>query len=141
MAERFRGYLPVVVDVETGGFDDEHDALLEIAAIPLAMDEGGRLRPHRPCPRMWSRFPVRTWIRVAGNHRHRPVQPAARRHRRTPGAGDIFHGVREAMREAGCQRAILVGHNAAFDLGFLNQAVCVAATSATPSTRSAASTR
>jgi len=35
----------------------------------------------------------------------------------------IFHGVRLAMRKAGCQRAILVGHNAHFDLGFLNAAV------------------
>src|SRR5574337_133398 len=43
MAERFRGFLPVVVDVETGGFDAEHDALLEIAAVPLVMDEAGFL--------------------------------------------------------------------------------------------------
>ncbi|CAM5331139.1 Ribonuclease T [Rhodanobacter lindaniclasticus] len=43
MAERFRRYLPVVVDVETGGFDAEHDALLEIAAIPLRIDEAGFL--------------------------------------------------------------------------------------------------
>jgi ribonuclease T len=35
----------------------------------------------------------------------------------------VFRPVRAAMRESGCQRAILVGHNAAFDLGFLNAAV------------------
>ncbi len=42
MAERFRGYLPVVVDVETGGFDWNNHALLEIAAVPIELDEAGR---------------------------------------------------------------------------------------------------
>ncbi len=31
--------------------------------------------------------------------------------------------VRRAIRENGCSRAILVGHNAHFDLGFMNEAV------------------
>ncbi|MEG2981896.1 MAG: ribonuclease T, partial [Stenotrophomonas sp.] len=35
MAQRFRGFLPVVVDVETGGFDCNRHALLEIAAVPV----------------------------------------------------------------------------------------------------------
>src|SRR3546814_21050130 len=43
MSERFRGYLPVVVDVETGGFDWHRHALLQIAAIPIAIDEAGEL--------------------------------------------------------------------------------------------------
>ena len=34
----------------------------------------------------------------------------------------IFNGVRQAVREASCTRAILVGHNSGFDLGFLNAA-------------------
>ncbi|HAV68246.1 MAG TPA: ribonuclease T, partial [Alcanivorax sp.] len=38
LALRFRGFLPVVVDVETGGFDARNDALLEIAAVLLDMD-------------------------------------------------------------------------------------------------------
>jgi ribonuclease T len=45
MAERFRGYLPVVVDVETGGFDWNRHALLELAAIPIELDADGRLVP------------------------------------------------------------------------------------------------
>ena len=43
MARRFRGYLPVVVDVETGGFNCQTDALLEIAATIIGMDEQGLL--------------------------------------------------------------------------------------------------
>src|SRR3546814_15283297 len=45
MAERFRGYLPVVVDVETGGFDWNRHALLEIAAVPIELDDAGRFVP------------------------------------------------------------------------------------------------
>ena len=43
IADRFRGFLPVVVDVETGGFNPKTDALLEIAACILRMDDFGRL--------------------------------------------------------------------------------------------------
>jgi ribonuclease T len=43
MATRFRGYLPVIVDVETGGLNCATDALLEIAAVTVRMDEQGRL--------------------------------------------------------------------------------------------------
>lgn len=45
MAARFRGFLPVIVDVETGGFDSERDALLEIAVVPVRMDPSGLLVP------------------------------------------------------------------------------------------------
>ena len=45
MARRFRGFLPVVVDVETGGFNAATDALLEIAAVPLVLDADDLLQP------------------------------------------------------------------------------------------------
>ena len=45
MASRFRGFLPVVVDVETGGFESARHALLEIAAVPIEMDDEGFLFP------------------------------------------------------------------------------------------------
>ena len=35
----------------------------------------------------------------------------------------IFQPIRQAVRDMGCTRAILVGHNPAFDIGFLNAAV------------------
>lgn len=43
MGQRFRGFLPVVVDVETAGFNSQTDALLEIAAIPIVYNEQGNL--------------------------------------------------------------------------------------------------
>ena len=45
MAQRFRSYLPVVVDLETGGFNAQGDAVLEIAAVTLTMDPEGNLLP------------------------------------------------------------------------------------------------
>lgn len=45
LALRFRGFLPVVIDVETGGFNAQTDALLEIAAVLIDMDAQGYLRP------------------------------------------------------------------------------------------------
>ena len=43
--QRFRGFLPVVIDVETGGFNANTDALLEIAAVTIEMDTQGFLHP------------------------------------------------------------------------------------------------
>lgn len=45
LCDRFRGFYPVVIDVETAGFNAKTDALLEIAAITLKMDEQGWLMP------------------------------------------------------------------------------------------------
>jgi len=124
MAERFRGFLPVVVDVETGGFDAEHDALLEIAAIPLSMDESGFMAPQPVVSTHVEPFPGANLdprsLEITGIDPDNPLRGAVPERQ---ALDHIFHVVREAVREAGCQRAILVGHNAAFDLGFLNQAV------------------
>lgn len=124
MAERFRCFLPVVVDVETGGFDCNRHALLEIAAAPIEMDEAGWLSPGEIItthvePFAGSEIDPKS-LEVTGidiGHPFRDAKPerAALDH--------IFQGVRQAMRKAGCQRAILVGHNAHFDLGFINAAV------------------
>ncbi|KZC41741.1 MULTISPECIES: ribonuclease T [Rhodanobacter] len=124
MAERFRGFLPVVIDVETGGFDAEHDALLEIAAVPLTMDEGGYLRSQPTVsthvePFSGANLDPRS-LEITGIDPTNPLRGALAERQ---ALDHIFHVVREAVRAAGCQRAILVGHNAAFDLGFLNQAV------------------
>ena len=43
MSNRFRGYLPVVLDVETGGFNADTDALLESAIAIIEMNDRGFL--------------------------------------------------------------------------------------------------
>ena len=124
MAERFRGFLPVIVDIETGGFDPERHALLEIAAIVVHMDAEGLLHPAPVVsthvePFEGSLLDPRS-LEITGidpGHPFRAALPerAALDH--------IFKPVRQAVREAGCQRAILVGHNAAFDISVLNAAI------------------
>ena len=124
MAERFRGFLPVVVDVETGGFNSKTDALLEIAAVLVDFGDGGILTRGETI-----RFHVKPFeganlepasLAVNGIDPHHPLRPAIDER---DALQRLFRGVRTAVKDAGCSRAILVGHNAAFDLSFLNEAI------------------
>jgi ribonuclease T len=124
MRDRFRGFLPVVVDVETGGFIAATDALLEIAAVMIEIDAGGRLvrgATHRQHVRPFEggRLDPAS-LAVNGIAPWHPLRIAATE---SDALGAIFGEVRRAVREQECTRAILVGHNASFDLGFLNAAV------------------
>lgn len=124
MADRFRGFLPVVVDVETGGFSAEHDALLEIAAVTILMDEDGVVRTDQTISTHVEPFPGANLdprsLEITGIDPYNPLRGALCERL---ALDHIFQAVRQAVKDAGCQRAILVGHNAAFDLGFLNMAV------------------
>lgn len=124
MANRFRGFLPVVVDVETGGFNSKTDALLEIAAVLLEMDDEGLLRRGETI-----RYHVKPFeganlepasLAVNGIDPHHPLRPAIDE---KDALQRVFREVRLAVREHRCSRAVLVGHNAHFDLGFMNEAV------------------
>ena len=124
MADRFRGFLPVVVDVETGGFNASTDALLEIAAVLLRFDEQGLL-----CREETFRYHIKPFeganldpasLAVNGIDPDHPLRPAIDER---DALQRVFRDVRRAIREANCTRAILVGHNSAFDLGFLNAAI------------------
>ena len=124
MADRFRGFLPVVVDVETGGFNARTDALLEIAAVLLEFDEQGMLGRSQTI-----RYHVKPFeganmdpasLAVNGIDPDHPLRPAIDER---DALQRVFREVRRAIREANCTRAILVGHNSAFDLGFINAAI------------------
>ena len=124
MARRFRGYLPVVIDVETGGFHSATDALLEIAAVLIDLDPDGTLRrgathTYHVQPFEGARLDPAA-LAVTGIDPHHPLRPALPEREALQ---RIFREVRHAVRAYGCRRAILVGHNAAFDLAFLNAAV------------------
>ncbi|WP_459475830.1 ribonuclease T [Pseudomonas sp. No.117] len=124
MARRFRGYLPVVVDVETGGFNAATDALLEIAATTVAMDDEGVLYPDhtyffRVEPFAGANIEPAA-LEFTGIKLDHPLRMAVGEEH---ALSEIFKGVRKSLKSSGCKRAILVGHNSSFDLGFLNAAV------------------
>jgi ribonuclease T len=124
MADRFRGFLPVVVDVETGGFDPERDALLEIAAMTVRMDDDGWMSPGEVYSTHVAPFPgANIEPRALEINGIDPTHPFRDAKTEREALDLIFAPVRKAVREAGCQRAILVGHNAAFDISFLNAAI------------------
>ena len=124
MATRFRGFLPVVVDVETGGFNAKTDALLEIAAVTLSMDAEGRLHPHETHACHVEPFAGANIERAALEfNRIDPEHPLRFALPEAEALKKIFTPVRKAVRESGCTRAVLVGHNPSFDLGFINAAV------------------
>ncbi|MDR5898419.1 ribonuclease T [Halomonas vilamensis] len=125
MAQRFRSYLPVVVDLETGGFNAKQDALLEIAVVTLTMDPEGNLLPDATYAYHLKPFEGAnieqsaldfTGIRLDDPLRQQVAVTEAE------ALGELFRPVRKAIKAHGCTRAILVGHNAAFDHGFLNAA-------------------
>ena len=122
--ERFRGYLPVVVDVETGGFNEQTDALLEIAAVILDYDEAGDLHPVASYSTHVTAFEGSNIdpksLEINGIDPDHPLR-AARAEREA--LSHILTPIRKAVSDANCTRAILVGHNAFFDLKFLNAAV------------------
>jgi ribonuclease T len=124
MSRRFRGFLPVVIDVETGGFRSETDALLEIAAVMIDMDIEGRLtrgatHSFHVKPFEGSRIEPAS-LSITGIDPHHPLRPAIPE---KDALQRVFREIRHAVRAYNCRRAILVGHNAAFDLTFLNAAV------------------
>ena len=124
ISDRFRGYLPVVVDVETAGFNPKTDALLEVAAVLVTMDKDGKLSRGRTIhanvePFLGANLEPEA-LKFNGIDPSHPFRDAKTEQEALQ---IIFKPIRQALKEAGCKRAILVGHNAHFDLSFINAAV------------------
>jgi ribonuclease T len=124
VAQRFRGFLPVVVDVETGGFNSATDALLEVAAVLVTWSEGrgwhrAQTIAHHVKPFEGGRLEESAlrFNKIDPYHPFRLAVPER------DALADVFAKVRDAVQAQGCTRAILVGHNPAFDLSFVKAAV------------------
>ncbi|MGM0564408.1 MAG: ribonuclease T [Pseudomonadota bacterium] len=124
ISRRFRGFLPVVVDLETGGFNARTDAVLEIAAVMIEMDHHGRLRLGETItthvePFAGANIEPKS-LEITGIDIHNPLRGAVSER---AALDKVIKPVRNAVKHNGCSRAVLVGHNSFFDLNFLNAAV------------------
>ncbi len=124
--ERFRKFLPVVVDVETAGFNADTDALLEIACIPILLDEQGVFYPGEALnahiqPFEGANLEPRS-LAFTGIDPNNPMRKAIAEDEKTA-LRRIFKGLKEVRRAEECRQCVLIGHNAHFDLAFLNAAI------------------
>ena len=123
IAKRFRGFLPVVVDVECGGFNAATDALLEIAVVLIDLDERGQLVRGKTYATHVEPFPgariEQASLDVTGIIVDHPLRMALPERE---ALDKVLKPVRQAVSDRNCTRALLVGHNAHFDLGFVNAA-------------------
>jgi ribonuclease T len=124
IARRFRGFLPVVVDIETAGFNARRDALLEIAAVTLTMDTRGYISRQETFACHIEPFPGANLdeesLAFTGIDPYNPFRMAKPEREALE---SVFKPIRRSIKDSGCNRAVLVGHNASFDLSFLNAAV------------------
>lgn len=122
MARRFRGYYPVVVDVETGGFDHNKDALLEIGAITLKIDSEGKMITNNTYHCHINPFEGANMepasLEINGIDPHHPFRVAAALHEED-GVRGLFRFIQKEMKQHKCKRAIMIGHNTTLDHNFI----------------------
>ena len=124
MQRRFRGFLPVVIDVETGGFDAKKDALLEAAAVFVDFDDDGQLICTETVHEHIEPFPGAHLDPKALEFTGiKPFNPFRFAKNEKDALTAIFKPIKAAVKRHQCQRAVLVGHNPAFDLSFLQAAL------------------
>ncbi|ABC31682.1 MULTISPECIES: ribonuclease T [Hahella] len=120
LARRFRGFLPVVVDVETAGFNSKTDALLEVSAVIISMEDDGMLYPEPPVSFNVEPFAganiEQAALEFTGIDPFNPLRDAKPE---ADALNELFRPIRKSVKSNGCNRAILVGHNATFDHSFL----------------------
>jgi len=124
LEKRFRGYLPVIIDIETSGFNPKKNALLEIAAVIVELNNDHELE----ITERYSTHVVpfknseldESALRFNGIDPHHPFRMAIDE---KEALELIFKPIKQAVKRNNCTRAILVGHNPAFDIAFLNAAI------------------
>jgi len=126
LKDRFRKFLPVVVDVETAGFNAQTDALLEIACIPVLLNEQGVFYPGEAFNAHIEPFEGANLepsaLAFTGIDPKNPMRKAIAEDEKTA-LRRIFKGLKDVRRDEECRQCVLIGHNAHFDLAFLNAAV------------------
>lgn len=123
IASRFRGFLPVVIDLETGGFDAQKHALLELAAVILDIDEYGKLYKKHTIHQHIKPFEGAKIdpeaLKVNGIQPNHPLRIAKDENQ---ALNELFIALKKHLKDSQCTRAIMVAHNAMFDMAFLQAA-------------------
>ncbi|MDH5809718.1 ribonuclease T [Legionella pneumophila] len=121
---RFRGFLPVVVDVETAGIDPQKNALLEMCIVLLDMDEQGLLKKESSYFEHILPFPgAELDQKSLAFNQIDPYQPLRFAVDEQTALERLFKPIHDLLKKTRCQRAVLVGHNAWFDLLFIKAAI------------------
>lgn len=122
--KRFRGFLPVIIDLETAGFNPKKNALLEIAAVIVEFDGNRDLEITERYTTHVIPFKNSELDEAALKFNkidpHHPFRMAIEE---KDALNMLFKPIKEAVKRNNCTRAILVGHNPAFDISFLNAAI------------------
>jgi ribonuclease T len=124
LAHRFRGYLPIIVDIETAGFNSKKNALLEIAAVIVELNSDNELAiteryTTHVIPFKNSELDPAA-LKFNGIDPYHPFRMAIDE---KDALDMLFKPIKQAVKRNVCTRAILVGHNPAFDIAFLNAAI------------------
>lgn len=123
LKNRFRGYMPVVVDIETTGLEPQKNALLEVAAVTTKIDENGKLVPNTSLSFHLNPFEGAVIDKKALEFNGiDPEHPFRFPIDEDKAIKDLFKQINIELKEHRCSRAILVAHNAWFDLHFLQAA-------------------
>ncbi len=124
LSKRFRGFLPVVIDIETAGFNPYGDAILEIAASVITMKPDGILTPRIPVFFEVEPFEGANLEQAALDFTG--IDPFSRERdavSELKAFNEIFSMIRQEIKNHACSRAVLVAHNAAFDYSFITAAL------------------
>ncbi|MDC9729178.1 MAG: ribonuclease T [Methyloprofundus sp.] len=122
--DRFRGYLPVIVDIETAGFDAKKNPMLEIAAVIVEYDEQENLVLTEEYSANVIPFENSildpSALKFTGIDPYHPFRLSVTE---KEALAKLFKPIKLAVKRNNCNRAILVGHNPNFDINFLNAAI------------------
>ena len=124
LTSRFRGFLPVVVDVETAGVDPQKNALLEVCIVIIDINEKGYFVPTASYFEHVLPFEGAVLDEKSLEFNQiDPFQPLRFALDEKEALQRLFKPIFAAIKKNSCQRAVLVGHNAWFDLLFLKEAM------------------